>query len=157
MFFLSTIFIRHFVELSLNLLKENAKASLICQQSVLSISRFAPLRKLIEQESKIETLVQLGSGSFPTRPGEKVNNAIITLRKTSQSDQQSASATLRYARILYPEEKETSRNFRHQIYFVCQRLSNSTIHRRVKSSLGAVVPSIHYGIIRQPPASAKQF
>ncbi|MBA3994289.1 MAG: hypothetical protein C0469_12245 [Cyanobacteria bacterium DS2.3.42] len=94
-----------FVELSLNLLKENAKASLICQQSVLSISRFAPLRKLIDQESKIETLVQLGSGSFPTRPGEKVNNAIITFRKTTINSSQSASATLRYARILYPEEK----------------------------------------------------
>lgn len=95
-----------FVELSLNLLKENAKASLICQQSVLSISRFAPLRKLIDQESKIETLVQLGSGSFPTRAGEKVNNAIITFRKTAASGTQSASETLRYARILYPEEKK---------------------------------------------------
>lgn len=95
-----------FVELSLNLLKENAKASLICQQSVLSISRFAPLRKLIDQESKIETLVQLGSGSFPTRAGEKVNNAIITFRKTATRDTHSASETLRYARILYPEEKK---------------------------------------------------
>jgi hypothetical protein len=95
-----------FVELTLNLLEEGSKGSLICQQSVLSISRYKPLRKLIEQEGRIETLVQLGAGSFPTRPGEKVNNAIITLRKASQISSEGDSTTLRYARILYPEEKK---------------------------------------------------
>ncbi|MCC7527412.1 MAG: hypothetical protein IT342_02750 [Candidatus Melainabacteria bacterium] len=95
-----------FVELSLDLLEDGSKGSLICQQSVLSISRYKPLRKLIEQESKIETLVQLGPGSFPTRPGEKVNNAIITLRRSSKISTKSDSTTLKYARILYPEEKK---------------------------------------------------
>ena len=100
-----------FVELSLHLLKDGAKASLICQQSVLSISRYKLLRELIEQASKIETLVQLGSGSFPTRPGEKVNNAIITLRKVSTTAQQDDAHTLQYARILYPEEKKRAENY----------------------------------------------
>ena len=95
-----------FVELSLNLLDEGAKASLICQQSLLSISRFKPLRKLLEERSKIETLVQLGSGSFPTRPGEKVNNAIVTFRRIADNGSDKESASLQYARILYPEEKK---------------------------------------------------
>lgn len=99
-----------FLELSINMLEQNARASLICQQSVLSIARFKPLRKLLEQKCQFETIVQLGSGSFPTRSGEKVNNAIITLRrvKTLESSDCSAkktSANLQYARILYPEEK----------------------------------------------------
>ena len=95
-----------FVELSIKLLKEDARASLICQQSVLSISRFKPLRKFIERESHIETIVQLGSGSFPTRAGEKVNNAIITFRRASSKAQTNRNTHLQFARILYPEEKK---------------------------------------------------
>lgn len=95
-----------FVELSISMLEKHARASLICQQSVLSISRFKPLREFIELESKIETIVQLGSGSFPTRAGEKVNNAIITLRKRAETSDTNSSRQLQFARILYPEEKK---------------------------------------------------
>jgi hypothetical protein len=84
---------------------------LICQQSVLSISRFKPLREFIELESSIETIVQLGSGSFPTRAGEKVNNAIITFCKKQQTGSKPGSAQLQFARILYPEEKKQAENF----------------------------------------------
>jgi len=94
-----------FVELSLKLLEENARASIICQQSFLSISRYKPLRQLVKEESKIETLIQLGSGSFPSRSGEKVNNAIITLRKVSKDREIGLETLLHFARILYPEEK----------------------------------------------------
>lgn len=100
-----------FVELSISMLEKNARASLICQQSVLSISRFRPLREFIEQESKIETIVQLGSGSFPTRAGEKVNNAIITLRKRAETRDTNSSRQLQFARILYPEEKKRAEAF----------------------------------------------
>ncbi len=99
-----------FVELSIRLLKEGARASLICQQSVLSISRFKPLREFIEQHSRIETIVQLGSGSFPTRAGEKVNNAIITFRRQKQH-QEKENGQLQFARILYPEEKKQAEIF----------------------------------------------
>jgi len=95
-----------FIELSLNLLEQNARASLIVQQSVLSISRFKPLRDFIEQQSAVETVVQLGSGSFPTRAGEKVNNAIITFRKRSRAGNSGSNAKIHFARILYPEEKK---------------------------------------------------
>lgn len=100
-----------FVELSIRMLKPSARASLICQQSVLSISRFKPLREFIELESSIETIVQLGSGSFPTRAGEKVNNAIITFCKKQQTGSKPGSAQLQFARILYPEEKKQAENF----------------------------------------------
>lgn len=100
-----------FLELSISMLEKNARASLICQQSVLSISRFKPLREFIEQESSIETIVQLGSGSFPTRAGEKVNNAIITLRKRAETSRTNCSRKLQFARILYPEEKRRAEAF----------------------------------------------
>lgn len=95
-----------FVELSVNLLEEGARASLICQQSVLSISRYKPLRELISEKCSIDTLIQLGSGSFPTRSGEKVNNAIITLRRVSQQTPAGAAQPFYFARILYSEEKK---------------------------------------------------
>lgn len=95
-----------FIELSIRMLELDARASLICQQSVLSISRFRLLREFIEQKSAIETLVQLGSGSFPTRAGEKVNNAIITFRRKAENDTASSPSKMRFARILYPEQKK---------------------------------------------------
>jgi len=95
-----------FLELAINLLQDNARASLICQQSVLSISRFKPLRELMSEKCKMETLIQLGSGSFPTRSGEKVNNAIISLRRMPQTSSAVNLTPLNYARILYSEEKK---------------------------------------------------
>lgn len=100
-----------FVELSIGMLEKNARASMICQQSVLSISRFKPLREFIEQQSTIETIVQLGSGSFPARAGEKVNNAIITFRRRADDDPSSCSPKMRFARILYPEQKKQAEIF----------------------------------------------
>ena len=95
-----------FVELSVKLLENGARASLICQQSVLSISRYKPLRELISEKCSIDTLIQLGSGSFPTRSGEKVNNAIITLRRVSQQTSAGDARPFYFARILYSEEKK---------------------------------------------------
>lgn len=94
-----------FIELSVGLLQSDARASIICQQSVLSISRYEKLRLLIKQNCEMETVVQLGSGSFPTKPGEKVNNAIITLRRKTSDLEKKEKLLFSFARILYSEEK----------------------------------------------------
>ncbi len=70
-----------FLELGLRLLKPGGKLSAICQQSVLTIQRYESLRDTIIQTADMETVAQLGSGSFATKGGEKTNTAIITLRK----------------------------------------------------------------------------
>lgn len=70
-----------FLELGLRLLKPSGKLSAICQQSVLTIQRYESLRETIIQTAHMETVAQLGSGSFATKGGEKTNTAIITLRK----------------------------------------------------------------------------
>jgi hypothetical protein len=49
------------------------------QQSFLSISRYRLMRLDLLNKSQLVSCVQLGTGAFPSRPGEKVNNAIITL------------------------------------------------------------------------------
>ncbi|CAN5345035.1 hypothetical protein BH10CYA1_BH10CYA1_16640 [soil metagenome] len=70
-----------FLELGLRLLKPGGKLSAICQQSVLTIQRYESLRQTMIQTADMETVAQLGSGSFATKSGEKTNTAIITLRK----------------------------------------------------------------------------
>lgn len=70
-----------FLELGIRLLKPNGKLSAICQQSVLTIQRYDSLRDTIIQSADLETVAQLGSGSFASKGGEKTNTAIITLRK----------------------------------------------------------------------------
>ncbi|MBS1954610.1 MAG: N-6 DNA methylase [Cyanobacteria bacterium SZAS-4] len=74
-----------FLELGLRLLKPDGKLSAICQQSVLTIQRYESLRKTIIETADMETVAQLGSGSFATKCGEKTNTAIITVRKRGAS------------------------------------------------------------------------
>lgn len=74
-----------FLELGLRLLKPDGKLSAICQQSVLTIQRYESLRATIMQTADLETVAQLGSGSFATKGGEKTNTAIVTFRKQGKS------------------------------------------------------------------------
>lgn len=91
-----------FIELALRLMDSESKASLICQQSFLSISRFEKLRAELNRECAIQTIVQLGPGTFASRAGEKVNSAIITLTKGHPVQ------PLKFARILHLEEKHVA-------------------------------------------------
>lgn len=70
-----------FLDLGLRLLKPGSRMSAICQQSVLTIQRYESFRKHIINECNVESIVQLGSGTFASKSGEKTNSAIITLRK----------------------------------------------------------------------------
>ncbi|HEY9678195.1 MAG TPA: N-6 DNA methylase [Drouetiella sp.] len=76
-----------FLEMGMRLTKPGGKLSAICQQSVLTIQRYSALRKTFISEADIESVVQLGSGAFATKGGEKTNNAIVTLQKHSQSSE----------------------------------------------------------------------
>ena len=70
-----------FIELALRKLAEGGRLATICQQSFLTVQRYDRLRQLVMQESAIDGVVQLGSGVFSTKAGEKVNNAIVVLEK----------------------------------------------------------------------------
>ncbi|MBZ0187513.1 MAG: N-6 DNA methylase, partial [Candidatus Obscuribacterales bacterium] len=94
-----------FLELSMRLLNNNGCASLICQQSFLSINRYESLRRRILKDCSLKTVIQLGPGSFAARGGEKVNNAIITFRKHCQKQ----SSPVRTLKLLATKEKERAR------------------------------------------------
>lgn len=68
-----------FLELSLRLMKPDGRISMICQQSFLSTTRYEELRSRLLSDHQINTIVQLGAGSFASRGGEKVNNAIVSI------------------------------------------------------------------------------
>jgi hypothetical protein len=78
-----------FLELGIRLMSENGKLSLICQQSFLTTARYEELRRKLIERCRINSIVQLGPGSFASRGGEKVNSAIVSLRakeNTSSTD-----------------------------------------------------------------------
>lgn len=66
-----------FMTLCSRLLTDGGRMGLICQQSFMSIQRYEALRTELQQSCRIETLAQLGSGSFGSITGDKVNNALI--------------------------------------------------------------------------------
>ena len=77
-----------FLELGLRLLAPGGKLSAICQQSVLTVQRYQSLRATMLKDADMEVVVQLGSGAFATKCGEKTNNAIITFRKRGKGKRQ---------------------------------------------------------------------
>jgi SAM-dependent methyltransferase len=77
-----------FLELGLRLLAPGGKLAAICQQSVLTVQRYESLRATMLKDADMEVVVQLGSGAFATKSGEKTNNAIITFRKRGQAKRQ---------------------------------------------------------------------
>lgn len=74
-----------FLELSLRLMKPDGRMSMICQQSFLSTARYEELRSRLLSNHQINTIVQLGAGSFASRGGEKVNNAIVSISTNRRS------------------------------------------------------------------------
>ncbi|HEY9783970.1 MAG TPA: N-6 DNA methylase [Candidatus Obscuribacterales bacterium] len=96
-----------FIQLSMRLLGTRGRASLICQQSFLSIQRYHRLRQELFDSADIISIVQLGSGAFPARAGEKVNNAIITFANANKrTNGNGSNHNLKFARILSKSEKE---------------------------------------------------
>src|SRR4030095_5521761 len=66
-----------FLLLAMRLLAPGGRLGMICQQSFMSIQRYAGLRAQLTERCELESLVQLGAGVFAARGGEKGNNAII--------------------------------------------------------------------------------
>lgn len=66
-----------FLELCMRLTCEKGVFALICQQSFMSITRYEQLRQNLLERFSLKTIVQLGSGVFASRKGEKVSNAIL--------------------------------------------------------------------------------
>lgn len=82
-----------FLELSLRLMKPDGRMSMICQQSFLSTARYEELRSRLLSNHQINTIVQLGAGSFASRGGEKVNNAIVSISTNRRSITDAHSST----------------------------------------------------------------
>ena len=74
-----------FLKLSMNLLEEGGVLSLLCQQSFMSITRYEKLREELLRNCAVKVLVQLGSGVFASRKGEKVSNAIIVAQSNAEA------------------------------------------------------------------------
>ncbi|MBX9878318.1 MAG: N-6 DNA methylase [Candidatus Obscuribacterales bacterium] len=88
-----------FLEFCMKLVEEDGVFALICQQSFMSITRYEKLRQELLEKFSLKTIVQLGSGVFASRKGEKVSNAIIIAQLNKQE-----SATDCF-RILSDEEQ----------------------------------------------------
>ncbi len=90
-----------FLSLCLHLLAKGGRLGVICQQSFMSITRYAALRNQLLTSCDINGLIQLGAGIFGLSSGEKTNNAIIL---ASSSDKQKNNPVLCW-RLLNPEDK----------------------------------------------------
>ncbi|MCA9801359.1 MAG: N-6 DNA methylase [Cyanobacteria bacterium HKST-UBA02] len=97
-----------FLDLTIRILTDGGAASMICQQSFLSISRYESLRKRLLADCRLQTVIQLGAGSFASRGGEKVNNAIVTFKRRSGSNKEK-DGTVRVLRLLKSSEKEEAK------------------------------------------------
>ncbi|MBX9770698.1 MAG: N-6 DNA methylase [Candidatus Obscuribacterales bacterium] len=75
-----------FLKLSMNLVADSGVFALICQQSFMSITRYEELREELLDRFALKMLVQLGSGVFASRKGEKVSNAIVVAQAKSSSE-----------------------------------------------------------------------
>ncbi len=95
-----------FIQLAISLLAPQGRLSTIVQQSFLSISRYRSLRLDLLSKSRIISCVQLGTGAFPSRPGEKVNNAIITLEKPGTASATSSTSRLPHSAKEGKEQEE---------------------------------------------------
>jgi len=93
-----------FLQLGTKLTAENGNMSFICQQSFLSIQRYSQLRDELWQEHELKSVVILGPGSFALRGGEKINNAIVSWRKTTEATDNRANK-VKCWRILTSLEK----------------------------------------------------
>jgi len=69
-----------FLELGIRLMTPTGTLALICQQSFLTTTRYENFRRTLVSRCGIASVVQLGAGSFASRGGEKVSNAIVTLK-----------------------------------------------------------------------------
>lgn len=91
-----------FLVLGERILRSGGRMAMICQQSFLSIQRYERLRQELLSSCSFRVVVQLGSGSFAARNGEKANNAIVVLHKDGVRNSTSA----RVWRLLSPEDKK---------------------------------------------------
>lgn len=98
-----------FLELGIRLMTDNGRLALICQQSFLTTSRYEELRKQLVRRCHVNSIVQLGPGSFDSRAGEKVNNAIITLSRRKSSDDDNAHEIRTYNMISNASKRAAER------------------------------------------------
>ncbi len=108
-----------FLQLAMRLLSPGGRMAMICQQSFMSIQRYAALREELTERCDVQCLVQLGPGVFAARAGEKVNNAIIVARRRSDTSsgrgashapgsvlpEESRGDEIRCWRVLQPAQK----------------------------------------------------
>jgi hypothetical protein len=76
-----------FMESAVRLMADHGRLAMICQQSFLTTARYEELRRRLVDRCRINSIVQLGPGSFDSRAGEKVNNAIISLSNSRSENQ----------------------------------------------------------------------
>ncbi len=69
-----------FIELAIRMLAPGGRLATIVQQSFLSIRRYRNFRMRLVEQCHITSCITLGHGSFSSRPGEKVNSALLTLK-----------------------------------------------------------------------------
>jgi hypothetical protein len=71
-----------FIDAALNLLEKNGYSGMITQQSWMFIGKFTDLRKTIINNVLIESLIQLGTRTFPEIGGEIVQNCSFIFKKS---------------------------------------------------------------------------
>lgn len=70
-----------FIELGIRLLAPGGRLATIVQKSFLFIQRYRSLRLKLLENCRIKTIVDLGPGTFSSKPGEKVMSAVLVLEK----------------------------------------------------------------------------
>ena len=98
-----------FMQLATALLKPDGRLSTIVQQSFLSIRKYRQFRLDLFEQTNIVSCVQLGTGAFPSRPGEKVNTAIVTLQKRASKDKDD-NFEIKYLRLQGKSDLEEAKN-----------------------------------------------
>lgn len=78
---ISAAFLLH----GLDLLEDGGRLGLITQSAQFFLPSFAEMRAHILEHYHIDSFVELGAGAFPLQSGEKVNSALVVIRKTLDS------------------------------------------------------------------------
>lgn len=94
-----------FIERAMELAKPSGYVGFITQASLLFLPSYEKLRKKWLADGSVESIVELGTGTFPLQSGEKINSMLIVLR-SGQGRRHETDRKMRFLDLRKSENKE---------------------------------------------------
>lgn len=94
-----------FIERAMELAKPSGYVGFITQSSLLFLPSYEKLRKNWLRDGSVESVVELGTRTFPLQSGEKINSMLIVLR-SGKSDKKKDDHKMRFLDLRKSENKQ---------------------------------------------------